>query len=112
MFPALSVSKSVSAYSPSSSSKLKITSVVVALAVTSDNAITKIGAAFLMRISAFIAFFFPSPPELIFEIAGPEEAKNLAVDSPPPDSDPLWRRPACRKFGLLVNTIRFSFLSH
>jgi len=24
-------------------------------------------------------FFFPSPSELIFEIAGPEEAKNLAV---------------------------------
>ena len=80
MFPAMSVSKSVSAYSPSSSSKLKITSVVVALAVTSDNAITKSGAAFLIRISAFIAFL-PFPFELIFEIAGPEEAKNLAVDN-------------------------------
>jgi len=39
-----------------------------------------------MRISAFIAF----PPELIFEIAGPEEAKNLAGKGPPPDSDPLY----------------------
>jgi len=78
MFPALSVSKSVSAYSPSSSSKLKITSVVVAVAVTSDNAITKTGAAFLMRISAFI-LFASLPLELIFEIAGPEKAKNRAV---------------------------------
>ena len=32
-----------------------------------------------MRISAFIAFSFPSRWELMFEIAGPEEAKNLAV---------------------------------
>src|SRR5207248_7654785 len=87
MFPAMSVSKSVSAYSPSSSSKLKITSVVVAAAVTSDNAITKTGAAFLMQISAFIVF--PSTFELMFELAGPERAKNLVVDKSPPDSDPL-----------------------
>src|SRR5437867_2976416 len=46
MLPALSVSKSVSAYSPLSSSKLKMTSVVVALAVTSDSAITISGATF------------------------------------------------------------------
>jgi hypothetical protein len=26
------------------------------------------------------SFSFPSPFDLIFEIAGPEEAKNLAVD--------------------------------
>src|SRR6266481_6587076 len=60
MFPALSVSRSVSAYSPLSSSKLKITSVVVAVAVTSDSAITNSGATFLNRISAFIAL--PSLP--------------------------------------------------
>src|SRR5438067_12189292 len=87
MFPAMSLSKSVSAYSPSSSSNLKITSVVVAAAVTSDNAITKAGAAFLMQISAFSVF--PSTFELMFELAGPERAKNLAVDKSPPDSDPL-----------------------
>ncbi|PYL24160.1 MAG: hypothetical protein DMF44_05920, partial [Verrucomicrobia bacterium] len=60
---------------------------VVAAAVTSDNAITKTGAAFLMQISAFIVF--PSTFELMFELAGPERAKNLAVDKSPPDSDPL-----------------------
>ena len=43
-----------------SSSKLKMTSVVVAVAVTSDSAITNSGARFLNRISALIAL--PSLP--------------------------------------------------
>jgi hypothetical protein len=33
--------------------------------------------------------FFSFPFELMFELADPEKAKNLAVDKSPPDSDPL-----------------------
>jgi len=29
------------------------------------------------------------PAQLILVVAGPEEAKNLAGQNPPPDSDPL-----------------------
>jgi hypothetical protein len=61
---------------------------VDAVAVASDNAITKTEVAFFMRISGFIAFF-PSIFELFLEMAGPEEAKNLAGRNPQPDSDPL-----------------------
>jgi hypothetical protein len=42
-----------------------------------------------------ITFYFPL--DVISEIAGPEEAKNLAGESIPPDSDPLLATPSMEK---------------
>jgi hypothetical protein len=49
MLPALSVSKSVSAYSPSFPPKLKMTFVVAAVAVASERAKTAVAATALIR---------------------------------------------------------------
>src|SRR6266513_736448 len=49
MLPALSVSKSVSAYSPSFSSKLKMTSVITAVAVATERTNAAVATTALMR---------------------------------------------------------------
>src|SRR5882724_1227989 len=79
MLPALSVSKSVSAYSPSSSSQLKMTFVVVAVAAVRDIASTNSKVAALLRVfSAFIVLPFLVRLVLISRIAGLDETKNRA----------------------------------
>src|SRR4026208_1240977 len=77
MLPTLSVSKSVSAYSPSSSSQLRMTFVVVAVAAVRDTASTNRKVAALLRgFSAFIGSSFLVRLVLISRIAGPDETKN------------------------------------
>jgi hypothetical protein len=41
--------------------------------------------------------FLPFPFELIFEIAGPEKAKNLADKRPSPDSESAFATPSIQK---------------
>jgi len=45
-----------------------------------------------------LTFLFPA--ELVFEFAGPEEAKNVAGKYPPPDSDPFFNDGRVRVVGL------------
>ena len=48
------------------------------------------GVVFFSWINGFIGIFpFCFPAGLFLRLCGPEEAKNLAGKSPPPDSDPF-----------------------
>src|SRR5438067_13433412 len=87
MFPAMCLSKSVSAYSPSSFFEAK--DHVGGRCGSRDQRQCDHKNWSCVSNANQCIHCFPSPFDLMFELAGPERAKNLAVDKSPPDSDPL-----------------------
>src|SRR5215472_1272518 len=66
--------------------------------------------ALLSEINGFIWFFLSLPPLSCFSwVAGPEETKNRAGRSPPPDSRPVQRRTVSQESRLLVKPNRCDF---